>query len=145
MSYGVKKAGKTLQIPKEMLTESVIGQVYELEIATEGVSDPQETVNVLAAKIPEQFPTAEVLWVKVEDNTIRLQIRGSPFAWSALLLFLPQILVVVGVVIAFVAVYMVFQAIPSWAWALLVVGAGLIIFAPKIFKPKLALTKPYIV
>jgi hypothetical protein len=134
MEYGTRVVGRTLAIPQDMLTESIPGQVYELEISTNGIPNPNQVVATLNTKIPQKFPDAKIVWAQIQGNTIRIQIQGSPFAWSLLLLFIPQILSAIGIIVAFIAVYLVIGAIPSWAWALLAVGLGLVIFAPIISK-----------
>jgi len=136
MRYGKQITGKTLIIPVDYLKtqESVIGEIYELTIQTNGVSDPQQVINSLVAQIPQKFPDAKVLWVDIYGNTVRMQLQGSPFAWATLLLFLPQILSVIGVAIIAVGVFLVVGEVPSWAWAALGVGLTLFFLGPTIAK-----------
>jgi len=132
MEYGTKTITELQYIPKDMLTDSVIGQKYELKIRTNGVPDPAATINLLATELPKQFFDLKVLWINVEGDTITIQISGSPFAWPALLLFLPTILAGVGVIIVLIGVYLMFSAVPGWVFALVIIGGVLIFVGPKI-------------
>jgi len=120
---------QTIYMPKEVLTESVIGQVYELQIKTRGVPDPRNTAIVLQKKLKEKF-NASLLYFEVDDDVITMQIEGSPFAWSLLLVFLPEILVALGIVVLFIMVYLVTSAIPSWKYGITVLALMLIFLGP---------------
>lgn len=130
-TYAVGKmvGDQTIYMPKEILTESVIGQVYELQIKTRGVPDPRNTTIVLQKKLKEKF-NATLLYFEVDDNVITMQIEGSPFAWSLLLVFLPEILVGLGIVVLFIMVYLVTSAIPSWKYGLTILALILIFLGP---------------
>lgn len=134
MEVGKRTKGSTKYIPEAMLTESTIGAIYELQIKTEGVDNPQEAINIISSELPKKFKGLEVLWARVDSPYIKVQIKGSPFVWSAVLLFLPQILATVGIIVALIAVYLIWSAIPSWAMALLIIGGIIIWGAPKITK-----------
>lgn len=121
--YGKKIAGRIVYMPRSILTESVPGAVYQLEMKTKGVPDPKKVISALITELPKRFKDLKVLWIEVRDPYIRMQIRGSPFSWAALLAALPLILLAVGVVLLLVSVYLVFAAVPSWVYGLLVVGA----------------------
>ena len=132
IEVGKRVVGYTKYIPRAMLTESVPGVVYELEIRTEGIPDERAVINLLREEMPKKFKGLEVLWIRVDDKVIRMQIIGSPFAWSLVLLWLPEILALIGVVVTFIAIYFVAAEVPSWAWAILAVGVALIWLGPKI-------------
>lgn len=127
-----KLAGTRLvQMPKEVLTTSVPGKVYHLTIKTKGVSNEKEVAKTLIAGLYEKFK-AKVIWMRIKDDIIDIQLIGSPFAWLALLAWLPAILTALGIVMILISVYSVVSAIPGWAWALLAVGVGIIFFGPKV-------------
>jgi hypothetical protein len=122
---------KLVEMPKEVLTDSVPGKVYHLSIETKGVTNEEEVAKTLTSELYNKFK-AKVVWMKIENGTIDIQLIGSPFAWLALLAWLPAILSVLGIVMVLVSVYSVISAIPGWAWALLAVGVGMMLFGPKI-------------
>lgn len=136
MKYGTQTIGRTLIIPVNYLKtqESIPGEIYELQIQTNGIADPQKSINALVTKIAEKFMDTKVLWVDIAGNTVRMQIQGSPFAWATLLRFLPQILAVIGIVVVSIGVYLVVGSVPSLAWAALGVGLVLIFFGPILVK-----------
>ncbi len=134
MEYGTKLLGKTMYIPRKMLTESVPGQIYHIDIKTKGVPNPEEAIRVLRTELPKKFPGLKVHWIEVHDPYIKLQITGSPFAWALLLMFLPQILALSGIVVLLIAVYLFMVTVPTWMYALLGLGAVLIFFGPSIAK-----------
>ena len=133
MTYrvGIMQGKQTVYIPKSMLTESVIGQTYELKIKTKGVKSPRYTAIVLQKSLKEKF-NATLLYFEVTGDTITIQIEGSPFAWSLLLVFLPQILGILGIVVSLVAVYLLVSGVPSWVYGLGILGIILISFGPSI-------------
>ena len=134
VEYGRKVAGRTVYMPRDILTESVPGAVYQLEIKTKGVPDPKKAISALTTELPRKFPRLKVLWIQVEDPYIRMQIQGSPFAWAALLAFLPEILMAIGIIVLFITVYLVISWVPSWIWALLAAGALLFFVGPAIVR-----------
>lgn len=129
--YAVGKmvGDQTIYMPKEVLTESVIGQVYELQIKTNGVPSPSSVAAVLQKKLKEKF-NANLLYFEVDDNVLTIQIEGSPFAWNLLLVFLPEILVGLGIAVLFIMVYLVTSTIPSWQFGLVAVALTLIFLGP---------------
>jgi len=122
---------KLIEIPKEVLTESVPGKVYHLHIETKGIPNEEEVARALIGKLYEKFK-AKVIWIRIEDGVIDLQLIGSPFAWAALLAFLPFILAALGVIMVLLSVYGVVTAIPAWVWALAIAGLGIIYFGPRL-------------
>jgi len=132
IEVGKRIAGRTIYIPHVILTESVPGAIYELEIRTKGIPDEKKVVDTLREKMPEKFKGLEVLWIKVDGSVIRMQVMGSPFSWGLVLLWLPEILQLIGVIVTFIAVFLVISQIPTWAWATLLGGVFLIYAGPKI-------------
>jgi len=132
VEVGTRMVGITKYIPKEMLTDSVPGQIYELEISTKGIDNPEQVISVLQAELPRKFKGLKVRWIRIDNSTIRMQIEGSPFAWSALLMFLPSILATIGVIVTLIAVYLVWTMIPGWLTAMLILGAVLMFFGSRI-------------
>ena len=122
---------RLVEMSKEVLTDSVPGKVYHLTIETKGIANEEEVARVLIAKLYEKF-RAKVVWIRIADGIIDLQFFGSPFAWLALLAWLPTILAMLGIVMILVSIYSVIAAIPSWAWALMAVGVVVILFGPKV-------------
>ena len=122
---------RLVEMSKEVLTDSVPGKVYHLTIETKGIANEEEVARVLIAKLYEKF-RAKVVWIRIADGIIDLQLIGSPFPWLALLAWLPTILAMLGIVMILVSIYSVIAAIPSWAWALMAVGVAVILFGPKV-------------
>ncbi len=133
-----------VQLPKEALTESVVGKFYHLHIETRGISVDNE-VNV-AKVLVEQLWTkfhADVVWIRIDNGIIDMQLQGSPFVWMLLLEFLPVILG--GLAVAFIlsSVWGIVTSVPGWAWALLAVGGILIFVGPSLGKTLSGATKSY--
>jgi len=129
---GTRLAGTSIYIPRSILTESTPGQVYELHIRTTGIDDPEKVVKTLTVEMPKKFTDLKVLWMRVDDKNIYMQIQGSPFPWSLLLLWLPEILSAIGIIVTAIAVFLVATQVPSWLWIMLATGVGLIYLGPKI-------------
>ena len=122
---------KLVEMPREVLTTSVPEKVYHLRIETQGIFNEEEVAEVLVKELYDRFK-AKVVWIRIKDGVIDVQLIGSPFAWLALITFLPTILSILGIVVILISIYSVFSAVPMWAWALLAVGIGLITLGPKI-------------
>jgi len=132
IEVGKRVVGRTIYIPHAILTESVPGAIYELEIRTKGIPDEEATVDVLRREMPKRFKGLEVLWVRIDDSVIHMQVTGSPFAWGLVLLWLPEILQLIGVAVTLIAVFLIIPQIPTWAWATLLSGLFLTYMGPKI-------------
>ena len=138
-----KLAGTRLvEMPKEVFTDSVPGKVYHLTVETKGIVNEEEVAKTLIAELYNKFK-ARVIWIRIENGVIDLQLVGSPFAWFALLAWLPTILAMLGIVMILVSIYSVIAAIPGWAWALMAVGVGVILLGPRIGEAVTAGYKKY--
>lgn len=124
---------KPLTVEDISLKTSVQGELYEIHITTDGIPNPRIAVETLAYHLHNSYG-AETFWAHADGRTIKLQITGSPFAWAALIPFIPLILSGIGVLVTFIAVWQIFAGIPSWAWALLVIGLSSIFIIPSLFK-----------
>ena len=74
----------------------------------------------------------DVLYARADTDAIHLIITGSPFSWTALLMFLPTLLGLIGIAVFAISVYQAVVAIPSWVWGCLIIGGLLILFGPAI-------------
>ena len=130
-TYAVGKMSgtQTILMDKTMLTESVIGQIYELKIRTNGVPSPQLVAATLSKTLREKL-NAKLLYFEVDKDVITMQIEGSPFAWSVMLVLLPEILVTLGVVVMLIMIYLVSSAIPSWQYGIMLLALAVIFLAP---------------
>jgi hypothetical protein len=134
IELGTMRGNILLEMPAVTLTESVPGKIYHLKILTNGVSNPQELFDVMSDGLAEVF-RAKLYYLRVsDDGTIDMQIEGSPFAWAALLPWIPSILTLLGIAFIGIAVYSVLASIPSWAWALLAGGIFMIVIGPTVGK-----------
>jgi len=122
-----------IEMPKTSLTDSVPGKHYHIRIETEGITNAEEVAKLLVNGLWNKFH-ADVKYIRIDNSCIDIQLEGSPFVWAVLLLWLPQILVGVGVILTAVVVFSIISAIPSWAWATLGLGIILIVFGPVIGK-----------
>lgn len=126
------------EIPKGLLTTSVSGKHYHLRIEISGVlGNEVELARRLTNDLWEKF-RAEVKYIRIDGNTIDIQLEGSPFAWAVLIPWLPAIFTLFGITLIGIAIYTVFTAIPGWAWAALAIGIVFLLLAPstvKLFKP----------
>jgi len=126
-----------VEIPKELLTTSIPGKHYHIRMTTSGVSNEQEVAKALINGLTTKFG-AKVKYMRIVNGVVDVQLEGSPFAWAAVIIWLPSIFTLLGITLLGIAVYTVFASIPSWAWGVLAIGVVLILLAPsagKIFKP----------
>jgi len=128
-SIGKMSGTQTILMDKSLLTESVIGQRYENQIKTNGVPSPDVAASILSKTLREKFG-AKLLYFSVDGAVLTLQIEGSPFAWNLLLVFLPEILVSLGIVALFIMVYLITSSIPSWQYGVAALALSLIFIAP---------------
>ena len=128
-SVGKMSGTQTILMDKDVLTESVIGQIYELQLKTNGVPSPEVAASTLSKTLREKF-NAKLLYFGVDGNIITIQVEGSPFAWNLLLVFLPEILVGLGIIVLFIMVYLVTSSVPSWQYGLMAFALALIFIAP---------------
>jgi len=136
---GVYSTGQKIPGSLQLLSQLTLstggtekGKFYEIHISTDGIPDPSSAVNTLIAGLRSRG--VETVWASADAKIIKIQIAGSPMAWTALVLLLPTILSVVGVIATVVAVYMIFSGIPGWALGVLVVGLMFLFVVPTLIK-----------
>jgi hypothetical protein len=130
-TYGLKRSGTYIAIPSEKLVETIPGWTYEILITTDKPAPPN-TVNTILTQFRQKLPQVKILWIHVEGNQIRIQLQGSPIAWSLILALIGWILPLLGLTLILIAVWSVISAVPGWAWAALVTGVLLILLTPTI-------------
>lgn len=126
---------KSIQVQTESLSVAPKGTYYVIEVKTSQI-DTDKAVAALkniAEGLDKEF-NAEMLYGAAYDDRIVIQMKGSPFAWAAFLLWLPAILSLIGITMVGISVWQGIASIPSWVWATLAVGVGLLLFGPKIVK-----------
>jgi hypothetical protein len=140
VSYGTPVRGRLVPVsePELSVKMALPGELYQVEIQTSGVPDPQGALETLISELDNRFG-AKTVYAYADSERILLQLYGSPFAWSALIPFLPLILGGIGIVVTFISVWFIFSGIPSWAWGLLAIGIVTLFLFPAILtwgKPK---------
>jgi len=121
---------KTIPLPVDYLmsAESVPGRMYEIHVVLKNKAN-EESARKLISILPDEFIrrfNAKVNYVEVNDNYVRIQLTGSPFPWSAVLLFLPQIFMIVGLIVSLIAVFLLITKAP-WEAAAAIVGIALMV------------------
>jgi len=132
---GKLRLGKLVYLPKAVLTESVPGRLYEIHIRAERPVPEARVVERLWTELPRRVRRLEVTACEADKQEIILQIKGSPFPWAAVLAALPAILAVLGIVILFIAVFVVMAHVPGWAYALVAAGLLALFVLPR-YVPK---------
>lgn len=131
-TFGRRIEGRTVYVPRVLLSESVPGQVYEIQMKTDEIPEDKMKVvaELLIEKLSEKF-MAKVYYVEVGKNYVIVQLEGSPFAWEVLLAFLPEILKAVGVILIAVGVFLIYAKAP-WETLMVAIGGLLLFLAPAI-------------
>ena len=143
LTLGEKTEGERLYLPLDYVKKlsSVPGCTYEILIATDkSISDKNRVAKVLTSELPKTFKGLKINWLEIKDHSMKIQVQGSPFAWATLLMFLPQILSIVGLIMVGVGVFLVYSFVPGWVTALIVVGLilGAIGLTPIVIIPMLS-------
>ena len=130
MKLGTRVEGKRIPLPKDYLVsaDSVKGHIYEIVIKTDKKVDDitaTEIASRLAYELPKRF-NAELLYFENYDNYIIMDVKGSPFAWSALLTWLPEVLMLVGLAVLTISVFLIISSNP---WLAFTTFLGLILIA----------------
>ena len=130
MKLGTRVEGKRIPLPKDYLVsaDSVKGHIYEIVIKTDKKVDDitaTEIASRLAYELPKRF-NAELLYFENYDNYIIMDVKGSPFAWSALLAWLPEVLMLVGLAVLTISVFLIISSNP---WLAFTTFLGLILIA----------------
>ena len=122
-----------VEVPTHRLAVAPKGTRYLVRLRTSKMTPEQASKALTSidealrtrfkARMPYGFATEDQIYVFVE---------GSPFSWAALLAFLPTLLGLIGITIFAVTVWQIVASVPSWIWATLLIGVGLILFGPAI-------------
>ncbi len=134
---GKRIEGDLIYIPNKMLSESTIGQIYEVHVRTQGLlglggASKENIANILVKELPKRVPGLKLKWICIEDTLIKIQLVGSPFAWALFLTILPAILRLVGVAVVLIGIYLVWTRIPGWTLGIIVTGILLFYMTPKL-------------
>ncbi|GAI83790.1 unnamed protein product [marine sediment metagenome] len=134
---GKRIEGDLIYIPNKMLSESTIGQIYEVHVRTQGLlglggASKENIANIIVKELPKRVPGLKLKWILIEDTLIKIQLEGSPFAWALFLTILPAILRLVGVAVVLIGIYLVWTRIPGWTLGLIVTGILLFYMTPKL-------------
>ena len=134
LELGEPVRGEEIYIPKEILSESVPGAYYRIKIKTKPITRVgfDAVAKTLWTELPRKIEGLKVRYVKVEWNRITIDVEGSPFPWSLVLIALPEILQAIGVILLVVGIYLVWTHVPGYVIGILAVGGMLLYFAPKI-------------
>lgn len=135
ISYGTPVSGRLVPVsePELSVKMALPGELYQVEIQTRGVADPQGALETLISELDNKFG-AKTVYAYADSERILLQLYGSPFAWAALIPFLPLILSGIGIVVTLISVYFIFAGIPSWAWGVLAMGLVMLFLFPAILE-----------
>ena len=103
------------------------GQLYELHMETADlIADKERLADLLIHELPNVAEGLKVTWLEIGDYTVRMQVVGSPFAWSAVVAFLPEIFMLVGAALLTVSVFIVWSMVPGWVAGMMLAGAILL-------------------
>lgn len=136
LTVGTKIVGTYVRIPEQMLDVTIPDWVYEIQILVDKpVSDSVALANLIKTEFSKRLPDVKIHWIFIDGDEVRIQITGSPTAWSLILSLLPLIFTLLGLTLIMVAIWGVISSIPSWAWALLIMGVALFWILPYIEIP----------
>jgi len=117
---------------------STPGQLYEVHMETrEVIVDEERLASLLLEELPRRVEGFKISWLEIDGRTVRMQVVGSPFAWSLVLALLPEIFMLVGVALLAVSIFLVWTMVPSWIAGMMFAGV-LILGAGYIFRRLIA-------
>jgi hypothetical protein len=124
---------KRVRVEIERLKVGAKGSVYEIRMDVQGVTQENaaRALDALDRELRERFGVETVYGTATAEG-IDLIIRGSPFAWAALLAALPLILGLLGIALVGVSVWQIVGTVPGWVWWAAGVGIALFLFGPRI-------------
>ena len=135
---------KRVKLDVSKLSVAPKGTLYDIVIRTSKMTPEQakQALENLILGMREQFGI-ETYYATASEDTILLEIKGSPFAWTTLLMWLPAILGLIGIAVLLISVWQIFASIPSWVWPVLIIGVGLVLLGPKIGELIIKTAVPY--
>lgn len=125
MKVGRRVSGRRVKLVNAADKVSKVGEIYELHIKTD---KPVNDVAALLAfgklhKGLNDLFNAKLLYLENKGNDMIMDISGSPFGWFDLLVWLPEILMTVGVIVLAISVYIVSMYNKYLALALIIGSA----------------------
>jgi len=106
--------------------------LYVIRMSVRGLT--RENAVQALEKVREAVERAggKLAYAVADSCSIKAVVHGSPFSWWALLGLLPTLLLLAGIVLLGVSIWQAIASVPSWVWATIVIGAGLLLFGPAI-------------
>lgn len=124
---GTKAAGRLIPVNPKVQTYSEAGKLYELHMeASAPIEDKEKLAEILTKELPEKGLT--VTYVNVGDDKVVTQAIGTGFEWAAVLAALPGMFFLVGVALAAISIFLIWNEIPGWTVGLGLVGVALLAF-----------------
>lgn len=131
MQYGSKINGRLIPIIATLDTLPITkpGEIFELEIQTEGITD--ETVVIQQLLTLEDTTTdLKILYIDTnrQNNIITMQIQDAGpagFSLSGFLTTMPSILILMGVVVAAYLLWQLYTQNPIWLWVIAALGGAI--------------------
>ena len=108
-------------------SESVEGVPYLVKIVVEKLPDVKRGVEVLSElkrRVEARFPGLRVLDITAKGRVINMVVieEMSPISWAEFVVFIPEILTMLGLVVTLVAVVVAVSYLPGWLVALILLG-----------------------
>jgi len=145
-TIGAPLPGREVELPPQLLTESVYGQKYRVKAKTQPIPPEKfaQAASLIQTELPKRVRGIKIHYIKVEPTQITIDVEGSPFPWSSLLATLPAILTIIGIIIILIAIYTLIAGVPGWVWALLIMGLVLLFLTPYITPIIKEAAKPFL-
>lgn len=139
MILGSRVEGRRIPMPYSYVgnNESVVGNKYEIVVKLKDKLDDRkarELAYKLADGLLKKF-NAKLLYFSNNDDYVTMDIEGSPFVWSELIMWLPEIFMSVGAVILLVSVFLIVQSKPLLSLGV-IAGVMLLAFGYNLYEKK---------
>ncbi len=124
-SAGTEVVGDAVALPISYVetAESTVGAIYEVRGKCKVIDDSKVSKYNLIRVSEELYNRfgAKLRYIEVNDDFVRVQVEGSPFALGAFLLALPEILKIIGILLVAASVILIIPK-AQWEVFLLIVG-----------------------
>lgn len=132
MQFGTKVTGRLKPIYVETLDLSTPGELYQVDIETEGIVDEEGAVAQLLT-LEQQFPDLKIVYINTDtrSNVITIQFMDKgpgQFSFTGLIGAIPAILGIIFIAVIAFVLWQIYSVNPIWLWALLALGAGVAFF-----------------
>jgi len=123
-----------------------VGGIYEVHVETSVIRDPEDTAVFVLNSFETEYPELQLNHIQVGARSITLQFkvacrealglapRPVSLSAAAIIIWLPTILMLIGLTAILVSMYEIIHVVPWYIWGTLLFGIIMVVWGPSLIR-----------